>query len=343
METMALSLAAAWGMALLTTPLVRKLAFKVGAVDQPNHRKVHARVMPRMGGVAIYLAFAALALLTQGERPEVWGLILSGGIIVATGCLDDIMEISPKVKLLGQILAALVLMAFGVKVSVITNPIDGGVIFLDWWAYPITLLWLVGVSNAVNLIDGLDGLAAGTSAIGAVTLGIVAWQQDPAVAILAWLLAAAILGFMKYNFHPASIFMGDAGSLFLGFALAALSIMGVAKGAFVMSVFVPILLVGVPVLDTTFAIVRRMANGKPIFQADKAHLHHRLMALGLSHKQAVLAIYLIHGLFSLAGIVVSLLPAHLGWLVLGVLTMLAFAGGRWIGVIGRRGLEVHHQ
>lgn len=325
------------------TPLVRKLAFAVGAVDKPNARKVHARIMPRMGGLAIFLGFVGAVLYAVDPTPKIIGLLVGVTIIVAIGVIDDLKEISPKVKLLGQIAAAAVVMYSGVMVKLITNPFGPGVIDLGIFSIPVTLLWIVGVTNAVNLIDGLDGLAAGISAIASVTLGVVAFQNDPLITLLAFILAGSILGFMPFNFNPAKIFMGDSGSLFLGYTLAVLSIMGLAKSATALAVVIPVLVLGVPILDTAFAIFRRWSNQQPIFQPDKAHLHHCFLANGLSHRQTVLAIWAIHATMSGTAVALNLfqLTTKQGMFFLVPLIAITLLGADRLGVLGRvRSAEV---
>ena len=322
-------------LSLLVTPVVIKLAFKVGAIDKPNSRKVHAKVMPRLGGLAIFVAFTIPTLMTIGVNKQFIGLLIGGIIILAIGVLDDIKGLSPKVKLAGQLVAALVLISFGAKVDTITNPFGSASINLGWLSIPVTIFWIVGVTNAVNLVDGLDGLAAGIAAIAAATLGVVAMENDPAITLVAFILVGAILGFMRYNFNPARIFMGDSGSLFLGYILSGLAIMGLAKSATVFSLFVPVLVLGVPILDTLFAIIRRVVNDQPIFKADKAHLHHCLLASGLTHRQAVLVIYLIHATLSGLAILLNDMTTTQGMLILLVVSVITLVGANRLGVIGR--------
>lgn len=291
---------------LLSTPLVRILAHKVGAVDIPNHRKVHNKPMPRMGGVAIYLGFVAAILLLVDLSTRVMGLLLGGTIILLLGIVDDIKDISPKTKLLGQTAASLVVILFGIKIEFITNPFDS-LIFLGSLSIPITLFWLVGVTNAVNLIDGLDGLASGISAIALFTFSYIAYVNGQfTVSLLTFLLAGCILGFLRYNFYPATIFLGDSGSMFLGFNIAALAVFGFLKGVTLIALVIPLIILGVPIFDTLFAIVRRRRDRRPIFQADKKHIHHRLLNRGLSHWQAVLVIYLLSLCFSASALWFSL-------------------------------------
>lgn len=326
-------------LALLFTPIVRKLAFVIGAVDQPNARKVHSRIMPRLGGVAIYMAFVLMVLATQTLTKQTIGLLLGATIIVGLGIVDDVREVTPKVKLLLQFVAATILICFGIEVEFITNPF-GGIIQLGWFSIPVTLLWIIGVTNAVNLVDGLDGLAAGIAGIAAGTLGVVAWMQGKHIeAGLALILMGSIFGFLRYNFYPAKIFMGDSGSMFLGFTLSALSIMGLAKSAAVISLFIPILVLGVPIMDTLFAIIRRYINKQPIFQADKDHLHHRLLASGLSHPQTVMAIYVINVTLASSAVLLTVLTTTQSVFILVAVSVLVLVGANKLGVLGRKKVQ----
>lgn len=335
METTLLSaLVMACLISLGTTPLVKKLALRWGATDAPDARKVHRTVMPRMGGLAIYLAFTLTALLTQPLTRPVVGLLLGGTIIMVVGLLDDIYGLSPRFKLMGQLGAAVVLVVFGYHVDFVTNPLGGSVIPLGILSIPVTIFWIIGVTNALNLIDGLDGLAAGTSVIAAVTMALVAWLDGQlAMAVLALVLAASTLGFLRYNFHPAQIFMGDSGSLFLGFNLGALAILSLTKGATVISIFIPIVILGIPILDTTFAIIRRFLNHRPIFQADKKHLHHCLLEMGLSHRQTVLVIYVIDLCLGASAVLLNMLTTEQSSMILIALATVIILGANKLGVI----------
>ncbi len=332
----------ALAMALGLTPLVKKFAIRVGAVDAPNHRKVHTRIMPRLGGLAIYLAFMAALLivlpLVSGEKAHViWGLLLGGTIVTIVGALDDRFDLSPKVKLLGQIAAAGVVVSFGVKVDFVTLPFGDGH-SMGWLAIPITIFWIVGVTNAINLIDGLDGLAAGVSAIATGTIFVLSLiMGNVTVAVLSAVLLGSILGFLFFNFHPAKIFMGDSGALFLGFSLAALSVLGF-KQATLVSFVVPIFILGVPLSDTFFAIVRRTLNKTPISAADKNHLHHCILALGLSHRNSVLVIYGIAAMFALSAILLSTVAQWVALIVIAVTLLVLQVGAELIGIVqkGRR-------
>ena len=298
---------------LLITPLTKKPALKLGASDEPGGRKVHTKVMTRLGGLGIYCGFVVGFIIYGDFSREMVGLLISASFITAVGMVDDCRDISPKLKLVGQIAAALILIGFGVRLEYITIPFSGVVVDCGFWGYPLTLLWLVGVCNAVNLIDGLDGLAGGISIIATLTIGVVAYNGGIiAVTAICLYLAGAVAGFLKWNFHPATLFMGDCGSLLLGFLLASLSLMSLAEGATVIALAVPILILAVPILDTLFAIIRRLINHKPVFQADKNHFHHRLMARGLNHGETVLLIYGVTFLFGAVAVLITMLPAVYG-------------------------------
>lgn len=334
MPKLVLCILIAFLVSFLLTPVVMKIGIRIGAVDKPNERKVHTRIITRIGGVAIFGGFMVASLLMQELSHQAWGLLLSGTMIMILGLVDDLKGISPKIKLLGQIIAALVLVSFGVQVDFITNPFNGGIISLGFLSIPVTVFWVIGMSNAVNLIDGLDGLAAGVSAIAAVTLAVIAWTQGQFTTVyLALFLAAAALGFLRYNFNPAKLFMGDCGSLFLGYILGALAVMGLSKGATVISLFIPVIILGIPILDTFFAIIRRFTNKKPIFQADKGHLHHRLLEMGLSHKQTVVVIYAITLLLGSSAVLLTMLTTAQSVLIMIGISVVILLGADRIGII----------
>lgn len=275
----------------ISTPLVKKLAVRINAVDEPNCRRINKIAIPTLGGIAIYIGFIFSLLLLVSINKILLGIMLGGTLILFVGILDDLYELSPGLKLLGQLAAATVLIIFGIKIEFITNPL-GGMIYLGYWGIPLTLLWTVGITNTVNLVDGLDGLAAGITAIASMTLFFVGLQEGQVIpAIMALVLAGACLGFLRFNFNPAKIFMGDSGAMFLGFIMAAVSVSGALKSAATVTLVVPILALGVPIFDTVFAIIRRVSNGKPIGKADNGHIHHRLLALGFNQRQAVVSVY----------------------------------------------------
>lgn len=294
-------------LAFLLTPLIRKLAFKINAVDQPSKRRINKTPMPTAGGLAIYIAFSfSILVLFPDVMPFNFALhlVISSGIVVITGLIDDIFEISPRQKLIGVVLAALyVCFVFDITVQSITLPYIGH-IPLTWLSYPITILWIVGLTNAVNLIDGLDGLASGISIIALSTIGIIGYIGSSTgavkiqVPLAIFILLMSAIGFFPFNFYPAKLYLGDTGALFLGFMISVLSIQGL-KNATVISLITPLIILGVPITDTLFAMIRRTLNKKPISSADKMHLHHRLISLGFTHRGAVLTIYGMAMIFSL--------------------------------------------
>lgn len=342
MQTYIVAFLIALAVSYLLTPRVKTLAIKAGALDAPDARKVHTRPIPRMGGLAIYAAFVLAVLSSLHVTTEVMGLLAGGTVILIVGIIDDIMQLPAKVKLLGQILAAAVLLFFDIRIEWLTNPF-GEMLYVDMFSIPLTLLWVVGLTNTVNLIDGLDGLAAGVSTIAAITILLVALQQNFfVVTVLTAALAGSALGFLQHNFNPAKIFMGDTGSMFLGYMLAAISILGTVKSAATIALIVPIVALGLPIMDTTFAIIRRYMSGRPIFKPDKGHLHHRLLEMGLSQKQAVLLMYVISGCLGLSAIALTEVNKALGALILIALLGVAFIGARKIGVLkATKSIESH--
>lgn len=320
---------------ILLTPLVKKLAFMIGATDKPNYRKVHQKIMPRMGGLAIFLSFAIGVLLLPIENTYLSAFLVGSIIIVATGVLDDRFELSAKVKLLGQLAAALVVVVWGgVRVEFINLPF-GGEIEFGIFSIPLTILWIVAITNAINLIDGLDGLAAGVSSIALMTIsGMAIIKGDMFVAILGGILLASTLGFLFYNFHPAKIFMGDTGALFLGFAISVLSLLGYKNLTFI-SLIIPVIILGVPISDTIFAIIRRIVNKKPLSAPDKSHLHHCLLKAGFTHRQSVLVIYSIAALFGLAAVIFSMAKVWGSIILIAVLLLGIELFAEIVGLVGK--------
>ena len=304
------ALVAAAIVALITTPVVRSLAFKVGAVDVPKDaRRMHKHPIPRMGGLAIFFGFLLSALVFLPLNDELRGMLLGGVIIVILGIFDDIYALPAKPKFLIQIIAALVAALSGNCVEFLSNP---NILSSEpYWelgglAIPISVLWIVGITNAVNLIDGLDGLACGVSTISASTLLVIALiVAEPEVAIITAALTGACLGFLPYNLNPAKIFMGDTGSTFLGFILATVSIQGLFKFHMIISFAVPFLMLGLPIFDTCFAILRRVAKGQSPMSPDRGHIHHRLIDMGFTQKQAVAVLYVISAILGLSAVVLT--------------------------------------
>jgi UDP-GlcNAc:undecaprenyl-phosphate/decaprenyl-phosphate GlcNAc-1-phosphate transferase len=318
----------------ILTPFVRKFAVRFNVIDVPkDHRRVHNKPTPLLGGLAIYFSFVITLILCKGAltNSEI-GLIIGATIIVIGGVIDDKYNIRPWKKLLFQISAALVLIFFGVSINVITNPISNIYEFINigYLCIPLTIIWIVGITNAVNLIDGLDGLAAGISLIASITLFIISiLNSRNEAATLIIIFSGAILGFLPYNFNPATIFMGDTGSQLLGFMLAGISIRGAIKSAVAFSIAVPILALGIPIYDTLFAMIRRKINGKPIMAPDRGHLHHRLLDMGLTQKQVVAIMYIISailGTFSIIAMEIN--PQKSYFVLLAVMIVLILIAWR---------------
>jgi len=300
--------AAALLTSLAATPLARRIAVKLGAIDKPAGRRVNKVPVPRMGGIAIFCGIAAafavqyvgtmllgwpVVLVPSPKlRVNYWMLVLAFCVIFTTGLLDDKFSLKPAQKLAGQVLAAVIAVAGGLVIGDISSPLGPEFISLGWLAYPVTVIYLVAYVNIINLIDGLDGLAAGISAIASFTmfvLSVMAGRLDAAALSIA--VTGSSLGFLRYNFHPASIFMGDSGSLTLGFALGCSSLLSVTRFAGLTTIIVPLVIAAVPILDTLSAIVRRTRAHVSIGQADRGHIHHRLMDEGFDQRQAVLVMY----------------------------------------------------
>ncbi len=253
------------------------------------------------------------------------------------GIIDDMKDIPAKVKLCGQILAACIVVAFGVRVDFMTNIFHGDIFSLSIFSIPVTIIWIVAIINAVNLIDGLDGLAAGISIIAAATMAISGYASGQLLmASMAMILIGATLGFLRYNFHPAKIFMGDTGSMFLGYNLAVFAVLGVTKSFTALSLVTPILVLAIPILDTLFAIIRRKMNHKPIFKPDKHHLHHCLLNYGFSHRDTVLIIYAVSAVLALCGLIMTYLSSTQGICLLTVISIIIIYAAIKIGVIGKR-------
>jgi UDP-GlcNAc:undecaprenyl-phosphate/decaprenyl-phosphate GlcNAc-1-phosphate transferase len=320
---------------IFITPLVKKFAIKIGATDAPNQRKVHQKVMPRLGGAAIYISFIIGLLIMHPESPYATSIIIGSVIIILTGLFDDIYELSAKVKLLGQLGAAFVVVFMGgVHVQFINLPF-GGQLEFGLLSIPLTIVWIVGITNAINLIDGLDGLAAGVSSIALITIaGMAIIMGDIFVTVIASILLASTLGFLFYNFHPAKIFMGDTGALFLGYMISVLSLLGF-KNVTVISLIVPVIILGVPISDTFFAIIRRIVNKKPLSAPDKSHLHHCLLRLGFSHRQTVLMIYALAAFFGLMAVIFSQAKLWGAFLLIFLLLLLIELIAEMIGLVGK--------
>nr|WP_325185036.1 MraY family glycosyltransferase [uncultured Oscillibacter sp.] len=305
-----LALLTALVVSFLMTPVVKSFAYKVGAIDVPkDDRRMHKKPIPRLGGLAIFFGFMVSILLFVEITPEMRSILLGSVIIVVLGVVDDICALPAMLKFVVQIAAALIPALNGVVIQAFSNPnifSDNLYWVLGWLSIPFTVLWIVAITNAVNLIDGLDGLADGVSAISATTVLVIALMgSELQVAIVMAALVGACVGFMPYNLNPAKMFMGDTGATFLGYILATMSIQGLFKFYAVISFAVPFLILGLPIFDTAFAFIRRIAHGQSPMHADRGHIHHRLIDMGLSQKQAVATLYVISAILGLSAVVLT--------------------------------------
>ena len=322
-------------LSFVLTPPVKTLAGRIGAVDVPKDaRRMHHVPIPRLGGLAIFLAFLLTTLLFCEITAELRGMLLGAVVIVILGIVDDIVALPAKPKFLVQVVAALFPVMSGVRVSVLTNFnffSDNPYMSLGVLSIPLTIVWIVGMTNAVNFIDGLDGLAVGVSSIGTFSiLAIAVLVSERDVALIAAILCGACMGFFPYNLNPAKIFMGDTGATFLGFTLAVLSIQGLFKMYAVISFFVPFLIFGLPIFDTAFAMLRRILAGKSPMEADRGHLHHRLIDMGFSQKQAVAITYMLTAMLGLAAVVLTSSGEGRALILIGAVFVVGAIGFRLI-------------
>ena len=295
-----------------TTPLVRRFAFKIGAIDIPkDNRRMHKKPTPLIGGLAIIFGFTVATLCFAQPSRQLYGTLAGAAIIAVMGVIDDCKNLPAKLKFVIQIIAALVVVFAGdIKIDVFTNPnflSDNPYWVLpEWLSVTLTVIWIVFITNAVNFIDGLDGLAAGVSAIMSISLVFISIRVgEYSIAILGIALMGSCFGFLPFNFNPAKIFMGDTGSTFLGFMLATLSIQGVFKSYAVISFAVPLLILGLPLFDALFAMIRRILRGQSPMTADRGHLHHRLVDMGFSQKQTVFILYAISGVLGITAVLLA--------------------------------------
>lgn len=325
---------------LIITPLVRKAAIALGAVDKPNERRVNIKPVPTMGGIAIFISFFLTTIfLLPIPNQEILPLFFGACVILITGMVDDAKGLTPRVKVLGILVAGLIVYYFGdIQLNMITLPFFG-----EWhfgsFSLPVTLFWILAITNAVNLIDGLDGLASGVSMIALTTMGIIGYffltVDSMAVPIMIFVLVASIAGFLPFNFYPAKMFLGDTGALFLGFMISVMSLQGL-KNATLITLILPVIILGIPITDTIYAMIRRMLNKQSIATPDKLHIHHRLMSLGLTHRQTVLAIYSLAAIFSLIAL---LYPLSTVWGSILLTIGLAFGTELFVELIGLTGRE----
>lgn len=337
-------------LSLIFTPLTIGFANKFGFVDIPkDNRKIHAKPMPRIGGIAIVISMGIGLFIywiitkdieTIALNNKFYGYILGAFIISIMGLVDDMVNLRARYKFIFQLLAAIIVFAFGISIDGIKIPfIYSDNIDFGFLSLPITLIWIIGITNAVNLIDGLDGLAAGISVISAVallTIFITTSASLEAIVITA-VLVGAVLGFLPFNFNPAKTFMGDVGSNFLGFTLATVSMLGFAKGYTLIAIIAPILILGVPIFDTLFAMTRRLLAGKPMLHPDGGHVHHRLLKKGLNQKQAVLILYTITSILCIMA--VTIISADIYKLLLLIASTLTFMILSYINTIKKRNIK----
>lgn len=338
-------------MSLVLTPLVILLAKKIGAVDMPSARRINTVPMPTAGGLAIFIAFSLTSLvflpmivnhtMPGGDTYIQYALPLIGisSLVGLTGLIDDIKELTPLSKLGGIVLAASLIWFFtDFRLTEFKIPLGGPVLsFPDWLSFMLTVIWIVSITNAVNLIDGLDGLVSGVSIISLVTMGIVSYfflyDSNIYLTLLVFVLVAAIAGFLPYNFYPAVIYLGDTGALLIGFLIAVMSLQGLKNAAFV-AVITPVIILAVPIIDTFVAIIRRKLSGQKIYEADKMHLHHRLLSFGLSHRTTVLVIYAISFAFAMVSIILNVSNRLGGVLLLIGLLVIIEVSCELLGVYG---------
>ena len=335
-----LALLLALVVSFLMTPVVKTFAYKVGAIDVPkDNRRMHKTPIPRLGGLAIFIGFMVSILLFAEITSEMKSILLGAVIIVVLGVVDDIMALPAMLKFVVQIGAALIPATNGVQILAFSNPnilSDNLYWVLGGLSVPFTVLWIVALTNAVNLIDGLDGLANGVSAISATTMLVIALMaSEMQVAIVMAALVGASVGFMPYNLNPAKMFMGDTGATFLGYILATMSIQGLFKYYAVISFVVPFMILGLPIFDTAFAFIRRIAHGQSPMHADRSHIHHRLIDMGLNQKQAVATLYVISAILGLSAVVLTTSGEQKA--------MLLFLALCIVGVVAARVVFPHHK
>ncbi|MDI9495040.1 MAG: MraY family glycosyltransferase [Bacillota bacterium] len=322
------------------TPWARKLAIKVGALDIPKEsRKIHNKPMPYFGGLAIYVSIIACMFVYMPHTSTNYHIMAGATVIVLAGVIDDMFGMPAKVKLFIQILAALIAIKGGIRIHFITNPLsEAGISRLfDWLSFAVTLFWLVGITNTINLIDGLDGLASGVAGIAATTLLFTAARLGHDFIVMQCaIIAGASLGFLPFNFNPAKIFMGDTGSLLLGYMLAVTSVSGMVKSVAVVTLAVPVFALGLPIFDTAFAIIRRFLNNKPVMEADKDHLHHKLMGVGLNQRQTVLVLYFISMLLGIVSVIIADADPLTGLTLATAVVVIAFIFAKKAGLFVRK-------
>jgi UDP-GlcNAc:undecaprenyl-phosphate GlcNAc-1-phosphate transferase len=350
----------ALSLSLILTPLVKRLSYKIKALDIPNERKVHDTQIPRLGGIAVYLSFMAVfygAIFYFWESKGLFadkiillrGFALGSLVIVILGVADDIIGLRPLFKLLLQLVAGIIVYAHGLQIKMVELPFFGE-LNLGFLSFPFTLIWIAGITNALNLIDGLDGLAAGVTFIASMILFLVSLSQgNTETALFSAVLGGCVVGFLKYNFNPAQIFLGDSGALFLGFSLANFSVLGAMKSSTAVALLIPIIALGFPIMDTLLAILRRtfraIQNGeglsalRKIGDADKEHVHHKLMELGYTHRGAVLILYTLCLIFGIFAFILTAYRNEVAGAILFFVGLIVFVFVRTLGYLEFRGLK----
>ncbi len=321
------------------TPIARKLAFRVNACAIPNHRTIHRGIIPQLGGIPIFMAFLVGLVIVYFFTDSSFGplkrealvFLFGASLILVLGIYDDIKGANAYQKFSIQLLASVIVLSFGYRVEAVVNPF-GEPVSLGIFSIPFTILWIVGISNAINLIDGLDGLAAGIG-LGAalIMLGISLYFGNILSAFPAAILAGGIAGFLIFNFNPAKIFLGDSGSLLIGFLLACFSINGTFRSDSAVAIYIPMVVLGIPIVDTLLAMLRRLRKGIHLFQADKEHIHHRLLQLGLSHKQAVLVLHSVSMFWGLVGFGMMVIDYQYSFLLMFIIFISIIFGMKKLG------------
>ncbi len=322
---------AAFILTFIQMPFTIKIAKKKGFLDVPkDERRVHKKPIPVGGGIAMVISVSILMVYFLPINKNLIMALIASLIIAISGLYDDKEGLSPKLKFLFQILAAVILIISGMKIEFFTNPFDShdALLILNILSIPVTIFWVCGITNTINLIDGLDGLASGVSMICAISMFFITYKMGRYdVSLVCALVAGACLGFLPFNFNPAKIFMGDTGALYLGFMLSYISISGFLKQAAILMIFVPVLILGVPVFDTAFAMVRRKLSGKSMVEADKGHLHHRLLKMGLNQRQTVVILYSISAIFGVLANLISRFHSSIALVIsIGVLLIIIATG-----------------
>ena len=318
-------------LSFVLSPAAKRIAYKIGAIDIPkDERRMHKKPIPRLGGLAVFFAFLVTVVFLVPIDREMQGILIGALIIVLLGVVDDSIELPAKFKFLVQIVAATIVVLHGTRIDVISNLnlfSDAPYLNLGLWGIPVTVIWIVAITNAVNLIDGLDGLSVGVCTIASISLLIIAAiVSEFNVMVITAAVAGACIGFLPYNINPAKMFVGDTGATFLGFILATLSIQGMFKTYAILSFAVPFLILGLPIFDTLFAILRRVLNGQSPMHADRGHVHHRLIDLGFSQKQTVLILYSVSGILGISAVLLASSSAQRALFFVIIMIALALIG-----------------